>query len=107
MVVSSAKRTVELGGRKEGRSLMKVEIEWDQQLSPGGPQKKETLHTSWCRGPYTTCQGSGREEFGLSGKDGIQTEEGRAGCGCGDVMKADRWSVTASVLKWDLPRSPG
>ena len=56
---------------------------------------------------YTTCQGSGGEEFGLSGKDGIQTEEGRAGCGCEDVMKADRWRVPASVLKRDLPRSPG
>ena len=42
----------------------------------------------WCQGPYTICQGSGGEEFGLSGKGGIQTEEGRAGCGCGDVVKA-------------------
>ena len=41
-----------------------------------------------CRGPYTICQGSGREEFGLSGKSRIQTEEGGAGCGCGDVVKA-------------------
>ena len=40
MVVSSAKRTVELEGSTEGRSLMKWKIELDQGWSPGGPQKK-------------------------------------------------------------------
>ena len=32
------------------------------------------LHTSWSQGPYTTCQGSEGEEFGLSEKGKIQTE---------------------------------
>ena len=45
------------------------------------------LHTYCCQGPYTTSRFSG-EEFGFSGKGGIQTEEDRAGCGCEDIVKA-------------------
>ena len=45
------------------------------------------LHTYCCQGPYTTSQFSG-EEFGLSGKGEIQTEEDRVGCGCEDIVKA-------------------
>ena len=36
MVVSSAKRTVELGGRTEGRSLMKVENRVGPRIEPWG-----------------------------------------------------------------------
>ena len=47
-----------------------------------------------------TDQGSG-EGSGLSGKGGIQTEEGRAGCGCGDVVKAG-YERASRELCWEL-----
>ena len=58
------------------------------------------LHTSWCQGPYIICQGSG-EEFRLSGKGRIQTEEDRAGCGCEDIVKAG-YERASRELCWEL-----
>ena len=59
------------------------------------------VNTSWWREPYNTCEDSGGEEFGLSGMGGIQTEEGRSGCGCGDVVKAG-YERASRELCWEL-----
>ena len=47
------------------------------------------------------CQGSGEEEFGLSGKGRIQTEEDRAGCEHEDIVKAG-YERASRELCWEL-----
>ena len=49
VVVSTAKRAVELRGRTDGRSLMKAENRVGPR-SPGGPQKREAVGRSRSQG---------------------------------------------------------